>query len=63
MAIDDRIEQIKRLLEQIKEANRCVGVGSFLPSTIEDLKGHAKGLADEVKDEVDEIKSDIDQWS
>ncbi len=61
--MDDRIEQIKRLLERVSGYNRLIISDNFEGSTIDDMKGNAKDICDEAKDKIDEIKDEIDQWS
>lgn len=63
MVIDNRIEQVRSLLERIRSYNRLIVADSFESSTINDLKGNAKDICDQAKAQIDEVKSEIDQWS
>jgi len=63
MGIDDRIEEVRRLLERVRSYNRLVFSDNFEPGTIADMKGNAKDICDQAKAEIDEIKDEIDQWS
>lgn len=63
MAVEDRIIQVKHLLDRVSNYNRLVTSDSFEAATIADMKGNAKEICDQVKDEITQIKSEIDQWS
>lgn len=62
MAIDDRVEAIRQLLERIKTYNRLIVADNFEASTVDDMKGNAKDICDQAKAELDQIKAEIDQW-
>jgi len=62
MAIESKIEGVKRLLERIREYKRIVEADSFEPATVDDIKGNAKDLCDTAKSEIDDIKAEIDSW-
>ena len=62
MAIEDRIIQVKHLLDRVSNYNRLVTSDNFEPGTIADLKGNAKEICGQVKTEIDQIKSEIDEW-
>jgi len=63
MAIKDRVDGAKRLLDKVSLYNRLVIENSLEQDTIDDMKGNAKDICDDVKAEIDNIKSEIDQWS
>lgn len=63
MAIEDKIDGAKRLLDKVKVYNRLIIEDSLEPATIDDIKGNAKTLCDNVKVEIDNIKAEIGQWS
>ena len=63
MAIDDRIEQVRRLLERVRSYHRLLLADNFAPSSISDMKSNAKAICDQAKAETDGIKGEIDQWS
>lgn len=62
MAMDDRIEIVRQLLERVRNYNRLIVNDNFEVSTIDDMKGNAKDICDAIKDEVDLIKTEIDGW-
>lgn len=63
MAIKDRVDGAKRLLDKVNLYNKLVTENSLEEDTIDDMKGNAKALCDDVKTEIGNIKSEIDQWS
>lgn len=63
MAIEDRLERIRRLTDKIRNYNRLVLEDSLEPATIEDLKGNVEDLCGEIKVEADQIKAETGQWS
>ena len=62
MAIEDRVERVKVLLDRIRVYNTLVHQNDFKPDTVGDMKGNAKEMCDEAKSEVDQIKVEVGQW-
>ncbi|MBA7654303.1 hypothetical protein ES703_62180 [subsurface metagenome] len=62
MSIESRIDGVNRLLQRIRDYKRMIEADSFEPATVEDMKGNAKAMCDQAKDELDEIKNEIDSW-
>lgn len=62
MAIEARIKEIWVLLDRVKRYNDIITNDSFELHTIENMKGNAKAICDQIKDEVDNIKDEIDEW-
>lgn len=63
MGIDDRIEQVRTLLERVRSYHRLLLADNFEAATVTDMKSNAKAICDEAKAELDELKAEIDQWS
>ena len=63
MAIEIRLERIAKLVGRVRVYYKLVTEDSLEPPTIDDMKGNAKDLCDEIKTEADLIKNEIDQWS
>lgn len=63
MAIGDRVDGVKRLLDRVHDYEHLIVADNFEPATIDDMKGNAKALCDAAKAEIDNIKSEINQWS
>lgn len=61
--MQDRINTIKSLLDKIANYNRIIEADNFESDTVDDIRGNAKDIADEIKTEVDTIKVEIDLWS
>ena len=61
--MEDRIVHIKSLLDNIIRYNRMIIADNFEPDTVEDMKGNAKAICDEIKSEADNIKDEINLWS
>lgn len=62
MVVEDRIEGVKRLLDKVRLYNKLVTEDSLEQATVDDMKGNAKTICDNVKAEIDSIKAEIDQW-
>lgn len=60
--IGQRVEQVLRLLDKVRSYDRLITSDSFEPDTISDMKGNAKDICKQAKDEIDLIKSEIDEW-
>jgi len=63
MAVIDRAAIIRQKLEGLERYARLVISNTFTSETLTELKGNAKDLCDEVKDEADLVKLDIDEWT
>lgn len=63
MAIVNRIEQVRVLLERVRSYTHLVTSDNFEENSITDMKGNAKDACDQAKDEIDHIKDEIDEWS
>lgn len=63
MAIENRVERIRKLLDKIRRYNQLVVEDSLELTTLSDLKGNVKDLCDQIKDEADQIKAEADQWA
>jgi len=63
MTIGVRLERIRGLIDRIRRYNHLIAEDSLQPTTVDDMKGKAKDLCDEIRAEADLIKNDIDQWS
>ena len=62
-AIDDEIASMRIKLDRIHQYDSVIASDNFEPETVEDIKGNAKALCDEIKTEADIIKSSVDLWS
>jgi len=62
MAIESKIDGVKRLMERVHDYQHMIEADSFEPPTVEDMKGNAKDLCDAAKAEIDNIKAEIDSW-
>lgn len=63
MAVENRVERIRQLLDKIRRYNQLVVEDSLELTTLADLKGNVKDLCDQIKDEADQIKASADQWA
>lgn len=63
MTIEIRLERITKLVGKVRVFDKLVIEDSLEPATVEDIKGNAKDLCNEIKTEADLIKNEIDQWS
>ena len=63
MAINEKIEEIKLLLYEVRKHSDLVIANSFEPDTVSDMKGNAKDICDEAKVDIDDIKTEINSWS
>ena len=61
--MQDKINTIKGMLDKIANYNRIIEADNFESDTVDDIRGNAKDIADEIKTEVDTIKVEIDLWS
>ncbi len=62
MSVAERIALIRSLLDKLHGYQRMIDGNSFENSTVTDIKGNAKDLCDQVKNEINSIKTEIDQW-
>ncbi len=60
--MEDIINRVSDLLNRVRDYNRIIQADNFEAATVEDIKGNAKALCDEVKSDIDAIKSLINQW-
>lgn len=60
--IGSKIEQIKTLLERLRQYDYLIAADNFEPSTVKDMKGNSKDICDQAKDLIDEVKDNLDQW-
>lgn len=63
MALDDRINGVKRLLERMDTYHALVVDNTLEESTNADMQQAAKDACDAAKAEIDNIKSEIDDWA
>ena len=63
MAIEDRVNGVKRLLERVVTYHALVVANTLEPSTDADMQQVAKDACDDAKAEIDNIKAEIDDWT
>ncbi len=62
MSIAERIARIRSLLDRLHSYEHLIDANNFESDTVDDIKGNAKDLCDEIKIEADSIKTEVDQW-
>jgi len=62
MTIEIRLERIAKLVGRVRVYDKLVTEDSLQSATVDDMKGNAKDLCDEIKTETDLIKNEIDKW-
>ncbi len=60
--IAEMIARIRALLDRLHTYEHMIGANNFENNTVDDMKGNAKDICDEIKVDVDSIKSEIDNW-
>ncbi len=60
--MQDIIREITDLLTRLTSYNRLIQDDNFEAATVEDIKGNADAICDEVKSRINDIKSLINQW-
>ena len=62
MAINEKIEEIKLLLYEVRKHSDLVIANSFEDATVLDMQQNAKDICDAAKGDIDDIKTEIDTW-
>ncbi len=62
MSIAERIARVRSLLDRLHSYEHLIEADNFESGTVDDMKGNAKNLCDEIKAEADSIKTEINQW-
>jgi len=61
--ITEMVARIRASLDRLHTYEHMIGGNNFENNTVDDMKGNAKDICDEIKTEIDSIKAEIDNWS
>ena len=56
------VARIRASLDRLNTYEQMIGGNNFENNTVDDMKGNAKDICDEIKAEIDSIKAEIDNW-
>lgn len=62
MPIDNKVEQVKNLLERLRQYDHLIAADGLELDTVKDIRDAGKALCDQAKDIIDGIKDEIDLW-
>ncbi len=63
MNIEEYIAQVRSGLDRLSQYEHMIDANNFESDTVEDMKGNAEDICDQLKTIIDDIKAAVDQWS
>ena len=60
--IAEMVARIRASLDRLHTYEQMIGGNNFENNTVDDMKGNAKDICDEIKVEIESIKAEIDNW-
>lgn len=63
MSIEGKIAEVRATLDRLHSYQRMINAGNFEQATVDDMRGNAKDLCDDVKSIINQIKAEVNQWS
>ncbi len=63
MSIEENVAQVRSGLDRLSQYEHMIDADNFESDTVDDMKGNAKDICDQLKARINDIKDAVDQWS